>query len=162
MPLPVPLAVTPSQLALELAVHGHVDALILSATPLDSPAAVELALELPRDAVQPDAWETVNVEPPVTMEPERAGPVLAATVKLTVPLPVPDAVMPVMNASGEAAVQVQLGELIVIVKDELRPVAVAESELGDRLAVQPPACVTLKVLPAMVITPEREVPALAE
>ena len=104
----------------------------------------------------------VNVEPPATMVPERAGPVLAATANETVLVPVPDAVMPVMNAFGDEAVQAHVGELIVIVNDELAPAAAAASDVGDTLATQPLAWFTVKVWPAMVIVPLRAAPALAE
>ena len=96
------------------------------------------------------------------MVPERAGPLLAATANETVPVPVPEAVTPVTNPSGEAAVHGQLGALIVIVKDEATPAAATESEVGERLAVQPLAWLTLNVLSAMVSVPERAAPVFAE
>ena len=77
------------------------------------------------------------MEPPATIEPERAGPLLAATVNATLPVPVPAAVTPVTKPLGEDAVQVQAGALMVMVNDEVRPAAATESELGERLAVQP-------------------------
>jgi hypothetical protein len=56
VPLPFPLAVTElSQPALDVAVHGHADELMVNATLLEPPAAVAFALELPSDAVQPEA-----------------------------------------------------------------------------------------------------------
>lgn len=161
LPLPLPLAVTVSQLAFDDAVHGQAELLMVSATALELPVEGALALDAPSDAVQPEACEIEKVEPPATMVPERAGPLLAETANATLPEPVPEAVTPVMNPSGEPAVQVHVGLLIVIVNDELLPVAGAASELGDKLAVQPLACVTLKVLPAMVSEPVRAAPVLA-
>lgn len=95
------------------------------------------------------------------MDPERAGPLLATTAKLTVPEPVPEPVTPEMKLSGEDAVQAHVGELMVTVKDELLPAAVAESEFGESVAAQPLAWLTVKVLPATVSVPERATPELA-
>ena len=55
LPLPVPLAVTLSQLAFELAVHGQLELLMVRATELELPAEGALALELASEAVQPEA-----------------------------------------------------------------------------------------------------------
>src|SRR5262245_57981011 len=105
---------------------------MVNATELEPPAEVAFALELPSEAVQPEACEIAKVEPPATIEPERAGPVLAATVKATVPVPVPEAVTPVTKLLGDDAVHVHAGALIVIVNDDVVPAAGAESVLGDR------------------------------
>jgi hypothetical protein len=129
--------VTVSQLAFDVAVQGQLEELMVNATELEPPEEVAVALELAREAVQPEACEIANVDPPATIDPERAGPLLAATVNATLPVPVPDAVTPLTKLLGDEAVQVQVGALIVIANDEVVPAAVTESELGERLAVQP-------------------------
>lgn len=157
----MPLDVTLSQLAFDVAVQGQVEALIVNATELEPPEEVAFALELPRDAVHPEACEIAKVEPPAMIEPERAGPLLAATVNATLLVPVPEAVTPVTKPLGDDAVQVQAGALIVIVKDEVVPAAATDNELGDKLAVQPLAWFTVKVWPAIVNVPERARPTFA-
>ena len=54
MLLPVPLPVTVSQLALEVAVHGHAESLMVRATAFEPPAANALALGLASEAVHPE------------------------------------------------------------------------------------------------------------
>ena len=61
----------------------------------------------------------------------------------------------------DADVQAHVGELMLIVKEELVPAAVADSEVGESVATQPPAWLTVNVLPAMVSVPERAKPELA-
>jgi hypothetical protein len=66
--------------------HGH-PALVLTATEPAPPPSGTAWLAGLMLKVQPELWPTVNVRPAMVSVPLRAGPVVAATVNGTVPLP---------------------------------------------------------------------------
>jgi hypothetical protein len=106
---------------------------------------------------------TMNRRPPTVIEPMRdVRPVFAATSNETDPSPVPPA-SPVIvsHAADELAVQLQeaaAATAIVPLDDS----AGALTELGEIIALQVPACVTVNVRPAIAIEAVRaEVAVLA-
>jgi len=108
-PFPEPLApeVTVSQLALLVAVHPQPLLLETLTEPLP-PAAGTFCPAADREYEQPFPCCTVNVWPPAVIAPLRGGPLFAATVKRTVPLPeplAPDEM--VIQGTAEDAVQPQ-------------------------------------------------------
>ena len=108
------------------------------------------------------ACVTVNVMPAIVIVPTRVLPVvLAATLYQTHPRPVPlaPAVM-VSHAALLVAVQKQLDPVITETLAPVKPVDVNDPLVGDRLAVQPAPCVTVKVFPAIVRVPTRELPVV--
>ena len=78
-------------------------------------------------AVPTALWEIVNVCPPTCIVAVRAGPLFEATVKLTVPVPVPDP--PDMAIHVAAVVASHPHEAPVLTEKELPPPA----ELNDWL-----------------------------
>ena len=104
-PLPEPLApeVIVSQLALLVAVHPQPLPLDTLTDPLP-PAAGTFCPDEDSEYEQPFPCCTVNVWPPAVIAPLRGGPLLAAAVKRTVPLPVPLApdVMVIHGTADEA------------------------------------------------------------
>jgi hypothetical protein len=90
LPLPDAALVSVIHAALLAAVHEHqlpIASVVVVAPPsaLTVCAAGEMAAA--HDAA---SWETVTVCPAIVPEPVRAGPLLAAAVRVTVPDPVPD------------------------------------------------------------------------
>jgi hypothetical protein len=162
LPLPVLPDPTLSHAALLIVLHAQVLG-VVTVTATLSPAAGEVRLVGAIVNVHgAPAWVTLNVCPAIVTEPVRcAVPVLAATVTLTLPLPVlPD---PTLN---------QTALLVVLQAQVLGPVtatATLSPPAGEvRLAgaiekVQgAPSCVTLNVCPAIVTDPVRcAVPVLA-
>jgi hypothetical protein len=97
--------------------------------------------------MQPDAWFTVNVCPPMVSVPVRAGPELAAMLKLVVPLPVPEPPDVIVTKEGAlfVTVQAQLPALAVMfVLLDVAPVP-TDTEFGLNENVQPDAWLTVKV-----------------
>lgn len=98
--------------------------------------------------------------------PVRAGPLLAAALKPTGPLPVPDPDVTV-NQSGlfDAAVQAHEGLLAVTVTVPLPPPPSTACPGGEIVKLQDgagaAACEMLNVCPATVIVPERAAPVFA-
>ena len=89
-------------------------------------------------------------------------PVLAATVKATLPLPV--RLLPPVKVIQLALLATVHAHALVVVTVVLPvpPAATTLCDVGDRLKLQLPACDTVKVCPAMVSVPVRElVPVLA-
>src|SRR5439155_1028563 len=89
-------------------------------------------------------------------------PVLAATVKATLPLPV-RLLPPVKVIQLALLATVHAHPLVVVtVVLPVPPAATTLCDVGDRLKLQLPACDTVKVCPAIVSVPVRElVPVLA-
>jgi hypothetical protein len=104
-------------------------------------------------------WKMVKGTPPTVIVPWRGWPlVLAATEKLTPPLPVP-LVAEVMVTQFKLSVAVQLQSWTAgfTVKLPVPPVELKKALLGLRMKLQgTPACVTVKVRPAIVIVPVRD------
>ena len=95
------------------------------------------------------------------MVPARAGPVVAAAVKLTVPLPVPlTGATSEIHASGVVADQVHPAALVTVIGAPAPPLEPIACEAGLTDNAHDPAWVTVNVWPAIVIEPVREEPAL--
>src|SRR5262245_41740271 len=90
LPLPLPLApeTTLIHATDEAAVHAQSRA-VLTSNVLAPPDGSILAPRGSSVAEQLCPWLTVNVRPPIVSVPLRAGPSVAPTLKLTVPLPEP-------------------------------------------------------------------------
>ena len=69
--------------------------------------------------MHPFVWLTEKVCPPMTMLALRAGPVLAATVKLIAVVPVPDAGTPEIQEGTPLLVQAHAA--VVLTSNELDP-----------------------------------------
>jgi hypothetical protein len=102
------------------------------------------------------AWVTVTVWPATVAVPVREPVlVLAATVNVTAPTPLPDAGPTVIHAAPLDAVQPHSDGLVTIT-DVLPAPAPADSVVGETENVQPmPACVTVTDWPATVAVPVR-------
>ena len=94
------------------------------------PAEPGLALLGESATAQPLACVTVCGCPLNVMSAARVGPVLAATLKLTVPLPVPLAVRPLIQLALSEALQVQPAAVVTL-KLALPPAALALLDVGD-------------------------------
>jgi len=111
------------------------------------------------------AWVALNVLPAIVTEPVRDDvPVLAVADTVTVPFPMP--LEPAVTDSHElllTAVQLQAPGAVTVMS-VLSPAIANAFELGEIVSLQvTPACVALKLLPAIVRVPERpEVPVLAD
>ena len=106
-PDPVAPAEIVSQSASLFADHAQPLSPCTSNDPCPPPASTDVLVGLTVN-VQPWPWFTVNVRPAIVAVPERFGPVVAATVNCTVPLPldgVADAIA--IHGSLLAAVQAQ-------------------------------------------------------
>jgi hypothetical protein len=164
VPLPLPLApaVIVSHEALLVAVHAQ-PAGAVTATGVPAPPAAPAVWLL--DAIenaQLPACDTVNVCPAMESVPLRAAPVLAAIVKLTVPLPLP--LVPAVIVSHVAllvAVHAQPEGADTATGVPAPPAAPAVWVLDAIENAQPPACDTVNVCPAMESVPLRAAPVLA-
>jgi hypothetical protein len=161
VPPPAPLEpdVTFSQLALDVAVHEQPPGAdtVTVPVPLEDEKDFEL-LPIVTTHAWP-AWLTVKVLPPLEIVPERGVELpFAATVKATLPGPVPDAAL--VSAIHDAllvAVHPQPAAAVTATLP-LSPFASAACEVGEIVTVQgAPFCVTLNVLPAIVAVPVRAV-----
>ena len=162
MPLPLPPEVTVSQLALLVAVQPQPLAAVTVNVP-EAPAALTFADAGESVGAQgPLACVTVNVFPPMVIEPVRAAlEAFAVTEYDTVPLAVPDAPwVTVIQPSLLTAVQLQpLAAVTVTAPLEAPPRRSAD--VGEIVALHgAPACITVKVLPAIVSVPVRGVVAV--
>src|SRR5688572_14578366 len=92
--------------------------------------------------------------------PVRAAPLLAATVKLTVPLPVPDApAVIVSHSSLLTAPQVQVPPVVTVTLP-VPPALGTAWLIGAMVKAQGASWVTVKVRPATVIVPVRRAPVV--
>lgn len=111
--------------------------------------------------VQPCPWFTVNVRPAMVNDPERDGPVVAAALKRTVPLPLPAA--PDAIVSHDAllvAVHVQPAAAVTATLPSPPPAPI-DCVSGSIAYVHPCDCVTVTVWPPMVSVPVRGGPVVA-
>jgi hypothetical protein len=162
VPLPLPLAppVIDSQLALSAAAQPQPSAVRTSKVPVPPPAGTD-ADDVAREIVQPCPWFTVKVRPAIVSVPDRDGPVVDATVKLTVPSPLPLA--PEVTVIQDAllfAVQAQPAPVVTLV-DPFPPPAGTDWLSGDTVNAQPFACEIVTVCPATTSAPERGGPVSA-
>jgi hypothetical protein len=93
VPLPVPDAPVAivSQLAFEAAVQPHVASAVTLTLPPPPMAGTDMLGGAIANVQDRAVWVTVNVFPPIVNRPVRAAPLLAATLKVTAPLPAPAA-----------------------------------------------------------------------
>jgi hypothetical protein len=156
VPLPLPLAplVTDNQFALLDADQPHPLAVVTSNEPVPPPAGTD-AEPADNENVQPCPWLTVKVRPAIVSVPDRAGPVVAATVKATVPLPLPLA-PDVIEIHGWLLTAVHAHPLAdVTAALPVPPDAGTLLESGATEKVQPCDCTTVTVCPATVTVPVR-------
>lgn len=162
VPLPelLPPAVIEIHESLLAAVQLQPAPLVTVMLPLPPPAGMLVEVE-DNTYVQPDACVTVKVCPAAIIVPVRAASLFAATEKFTVPLPLP---LPpeviVIHESLLAAVHEQpVPEMML--KLPAAPLAGTLVLAADKVYVQPDACVTVNVCPAIVNVPVRAVPGFA-
>ena len=113
------------------------------------------------------AWETVSVCPAIVNVPLRAAPLLAAAVKRTVPVPVPD--VPLVIEIHEALdVAVHVHPLVVVTSVDPLPPLASTLSLEDESeyvhgagAGAAAAWVTVSVWSAMEMVPRRSAPVFA-
>ena len=162
VPFPFPLVppVTVSQLALLDAVHAQPFAVRTSNVPPPPPGGT-VAESGDRVIVQPCPWFTVKVRPAIVSVPDLLGPLVAATVKLTVPFPLP--AVPDVTVIHEAlgvAVHAQ-PDAAVTATVALPPAAATDLVSGEMLNAQPFPCVSVTVRLATANVPDREGPPAA-
>jgi len=163
-PLPLAGALTVSQPSLVVAVHAQPAGAVTAIGGVDAPpAAGTVRLVGLIVTVQPPDCVTVNVCPPIESVPTRSGPALAATLKLTLPLPVPLAgALTVSQPSLVVAVHAQpAGAVTAIGGVDAPPAAGTVRLVGLIVTAQPPDCVTVNVWPPIVSVPVRSGPAFA-
>src|SRR4051812_5831520 len=159
-PLPVDPAVTVSQLALLAALQPHPSPERTSNLPEVPPDGADAVVGESAN-VQPCPWLTVTVRPATVSVPERAGPLVAAALMFTVPLPeplAPDAI--VIHDAWLAAVHAH-PEPEVTLTLELPPDEATDSVCGATVNVQPADCTTVTVCPATVSVPVLAPPVVA-
>jgi hypothetical protein len=162
VPLPDPLAPMAIAIhaALLTAVHEH-SAAVVTLTVCDPPAAGSPIVSGATTGLHPPSCVTVNVCPAAVIVPLRAPPVLAAAVNCTVPGPVP---LPpdVMEIQEAFAVAVHAHAPVAFtVNDPDPPPDGTLWPPGEIENVQPPACTTVDVWPAIVTVPRRSASAFA-
>jgi hypothetical protein len=160
VPLPLPLApaVTVIQAALLAAVQAQPAGIVTATEPVAPPVATLCESGATVAEQVTPGCVTVKVWPATVRVPVRdAVVVLAAALKLTDPLPLPEApAVTVIHAALLAAVHAQPVGIVTVI-DPVPPAVATFCEVGAIVAVQTtPACVTVKVWPAAVSVPVRE------
>ena len=110
------------------------------------------------------ACVTVKVCPPIVIVPVRAAPPLAATLKVTVPLPVPDPpAVTAIQGAFEVAVHAQSAPVDVVTPTLSVPASAAAFLLDGEIEKLHAAasCAIVNVFPATVSVPVRAPPVLA-
>lgn len=111
--------------------------------------------------VQPLSCVTVTVRPATVTIPVRAGPVLAAKVRSTAPLPDPPALPAIaIHATVLAAVHAHDAAAVTSTRAPPPPAPGAMFS-GDTTNEQPVSCDTVNVCPAIVAMPERGAPVFS-
>jgi hypothetical protein len=166
VPLPVPVLpeVIVIQAAFELAVHGQPEDVMTATLLAELPATTVTSVGEAEKVQGPPAWFTVIVTPATVRVPVRGDVlVLAATVYVTVPLPLP-AAPELIVSHGAFDVADQLHPEVVVTTTLLVELAAPTSNVvGEAEKVQLKAAwVTVIVTPATVKVPVRgEVVVLA-
>jgi hypothetical protein len=105
--------------------------------------------------------ETVKVFPPTLNHPVRAGPVFAAALKVTDPLPLPDVALVIVSQFTLAvAFHAQPLEAVTAIVP-VPPPAATDWLAGAMKKLQPAACDTVNVFPAIVSVALRAAPVFA-
>lgn len=133
VPEPVPMAgLTVAQVALLAAVQPHVERFAVRVTLLVPPVAAADNVFAESAKVQAaDDWFTVYAWPPIVITVLRAAPVLAPTVIVTVPDPVPLVGLTVAQATVLAADQAQVVSFVDSVTVPVPPAEATESDDAD-------------------------------
>jgi hypothetical protein len=160
---PDPLPLSPDVMVIHEApldaLHAHPAPVVTVTLPLPPPEGI-VWVSGAIAYVQPWPCTTVTVCPPMVREPVRAGPLAAATAKLTVPPPLPLAA-PVMVIHGTLLAAVHAHPLAVFtVTVRVPPLASTVCERGDTSKAQPGDCVTVNAWPAIVAVPLRGGPVV--
>jgi hypothetical protein len=158
VPLPLAPAVTVIHAALLTAVHAQPVVVVTLVLPVPPGATAFSEVGETVNTHGAASCVTVTVWPATVSVPVRElVDVFAATLKLTVPLPLPLApAVTVIHAALLVAVHAQPVVVVTLVLP-VPPAATAFSEVADNVKVQgTPACVTVNVCPATVSVPVRE------
>jgi hypothetical protein len=161
VPFPVPLApdVTVIQLTPLDAVHVQPAAVVTVIAWLPPRALIATVVGETRNA-QPPGWLIVKVWSAIVNTPDRPLDVLAATVKLTVPLPVPLAPCVIVTHDAVlAAVHAQPAPAVTVTLPEPPPAAILVL-CGAMAKLQPLPWFTVKVWPPIVSVPVRGPPVV--
>jgi hypothetical protein len=156
VPAPVEAPVIESHPALTVAVQAHPAVVVIVTDPAPPAAATAWLAGLIENTQGAAACVTVKICPPTVIVPMRAVVVgFAAAVKLTVPEPVPLALVSESHAALSLAAHAQPAA-VVIVTDPVPPAAATESlsRLIENVH-SAAAWVTVKVCPAIVSVPVR-------
>jgi hypothetical protein len=126
--------------ACDVAVHEHVAGVAVTAT--DSPWIFSSPTVIDPGSIaymQPAAWFTVNVRPPIVTVPVRAAPALADTFNITVPFPLPLA-PDVIDSHGALLIAVHAQPAVVVTATliPVAPAAGADWLVGVMLIVHAP------------------------
>jgi len=148
LPLPLPLAppVIVIQVSDVLAVQAQPGpAVTATAVPAPAVAGADWLVGLIEYA-QGAACVMVCTWPPTVIVPVRAAPVLAATlyVKVPLPLPVAPAVM-LIQVSDRVAVHAHPAAVVTVTDSPVAPATPIAADVGLSDVAQDPACVTVNV-----------------
>jgi hypothetical protein len=163
VPLPVPEAPDAMLIQLTLATAVHEQALppVVTAVEPDPPLAATVWVAGAIAKLHEVSCVIVNVCPAIVSVPLRAEPGLAATVMLTVPLPVPEPPdVTVIQLTFGTAVHAQPAPAVTALEPD-QPLAGTVWPVGAIVKVHDVLCVTVNVCPAIVSVPVRAAPELA-
>jgi hypothetical protein len=158
LPLPLPPEVIVTQESAVVAVHEQLPGAVTVTVPLPPDAATACDAGVIVMSHGMPAWVTVNVLPAIVTVPVRGDTdVFAAELKLTEPLPAPDApAVTVSQLSLLTAVQAQPAGAVTVTVP-VPPFEATLCDVGKIVSVQVmPAWLTVKGLPAMVSVPVRD------
>jgi hypothetical protein len=158
LPLPLPPEVIVTQESAVVAVHEQLPGAVTVTVPLPPDAATACDAGVIVMSHGMPAWVTVNVLPAIVTVPVRGDTdVFAAELKLTEPLPAPDApAVTVSQLSLLTAVQAQPAGAVTVTVP-VPPFDTTLCDVGEIVSVQVmPAWLTVKVLPAIVSVPVRD------
>jgi hypothetical protein len=162
VPFPEPAAPLPTAIhgALLVAVQAHPP--VVCTSKVRVPPAAGTSLPAAESAnVQPWPWFTVNGRPAIVSVPDRAGPVVAETVKRTVPFATPlDPSVTRIQSTGLAAVHGQPLPLVTFTVP-VPPAAATDCDVGSIEYAHPCDCVTVTRCPATRSVPLRDGPFVA-
>src|SRR5829696_1534114 len=146
--------------ALLTALHEH-SAAVVTLTFCDPPAEGSPMVSGATTGLHPASWDSVKVCPAAVIVPLRAAPALAAAVNCTVPGPVPLA-PEVIAIQGTFAVAVHAHVPLALTLNEPEPPPGGTFWVAGLIEnVQPLACTTVNVWPAIVTVPRRSAPSFA-
>lgn len=112
----------------------------------------------PSEKAQPPVCVSVNVRPPIVRWPVRFGPSFAATLNVTLPLPLPPGPdVTVSHAASLVAVHGQPGLVLTATVPDAAALPTVRVE-SSRLYEHPPVCVTVNAWLPIVSRPTRPKP----